>query len=113
MSVNNFPAFIYHLCPATQHFAVPFIVQPVTSDQVPAASHVTVEELIVPSYPTAQDTVDVSPYVVPVVSVYEYPVLDGVPQSLKPKEKYKIISSKYKCILTNVVRQVHFLVLHL
>ena len=41
------------------------MLQPVTSVHVPAASHVTVEELIVPSYPTAQDTDDVSPYVVP------------------------------------------------
>ena len=46
---------------------VPLIVQPVTSVHVPVASHVTVEELTVPSYPSAQDTVEVSPYVVPVV----------------------------------------------
>ena len=48
---------------------VPLIVHPVTSVQVPAASHVTVEELTVPSYPGAHDTDDVSPYVVPVVLV--------------------------------------------
>lgn len=62
---------------------VPLIVQPVTSVHVPAASHVTVEELIVPSYPSAQDTDAVSPYVVPVVTEYAYPVLAGVPQSIK------------------------------
>ena len=44
---------------------LPLIVQPVTSVHAPVASHVTVEELTVPSYPTAQDTDDVSPYVVP------------------------------------------------
>ena len=68
--------------------AVLLMVQPVTSVQVPAASHVTDVELIVPSYPSAHDTVDVSPYVVPVVPVYEYPVLAGVSQSLEQKEKY-------------------------
>ena len=61
-------------------------MQPVTSVHVPAASHVTVEELTVPSYPLAHSTDDVSPYVVPVVLVYVYPVLDGVPQS-KTKTK--------------------------
>lgn len=67
-------------------FVILLIVQPVTSVHVPAASHVTVEELTVPSYPSAQSTDDVSPYVVPVVLVYVYPVLDGVPQSIKYKK---------------------------
>lgn len=45
------------------------MVQPVTSVHVPEDSHVTVEALIVPSYPSAQATDDVSPNVVPVVLV--------------------------------------------
>ena len=57
------------------------MVQPVTSVHVPAASHVTVDGVTDPSYPSAQDTVEVSPYVLPVVPEYAYPVSAGVPQS--------------------------------
>ena len=64
---------------------LPLIEQPLTSVHVPAASHVTVIALMIPSYPSAQDTEDVSPYVVPVVPVYVYPTFEGVPQSLKQK----------------------------
>ena len=63
-------------------FVVPLMMQPVTAVHVPAASHVTVVALMVPSYPSAQDTEDVSPYVLPVVSEYVYPVLVGGPQSV-------------------------------
>ena len=59
------------------------MVQPVKAVHVPAASHVTVDGLAVPSYPTAQDTDDVSPYVVPVVLENVYPVASGVPQPMK------------------------------
>ena len=57
------------------------MVQPVTAVHVPAASHVTVDGVTDPSYPSAQDTVEVSPYVLPVVPEYAYPVSAGVPQS--------------------------------
>ena len=58
------------------------MVQPVTAVHDPVASHVTDVGLTVPSYPSAQDTEDVSPYVLPVVPEYVYPVVVGVPQSL-------------------------------
>ena len=61
---------------------IPLMVQPVTSAHVPVDSHVTVVALMVPSYPSAQDTEDVSPYVLPVVSEYVYPGLTGGPQSI-------------------------------
>lgn len=63
--VTRFDWYIY----INNCLIVPLIVHPVTSVQVPAASHVTVEELTVPSYPGAHDTDDASPYVVPVVLV--------------------------------------------
>ena len=59
------------------------MVQPVTAVHDPVASHVTDVGFTVPSYPTAQDTDAVSPYVVPVIPEYVYPVVEGVVQSLK------------------------------
>ena len=52
------------------------MVQPDTVSQTPVARHLTVQGLIVPSYPVAHTTVAVASYVVS-VNVYVYPVVTG------------------------------------